>query len=83
MIKKSTVKKIIIIAVWLFSLLVIGFLYTSIENRRYTREAEETLLSETNTIARQIPSYLQNNLYSKICLEKMDYSKLNAMCLAL
>ena len=83
MIKKNTVKKIIIIAVWLFSLLVIGFLYTSIENRRYTREAEETLLSETNTIARQIPSYLQNNLYSKICLEKMDYSKLNAMCLAL
>lgn len=82
---KSTKRRkiIAIAAVWLIYMLAAGVVLFSAAARVSSRDREGELRNRAAVVANQVPSLLENSLYTQYASDKMYTSKLNALAFAL
>ena len=76
-------KRAIIIVIWLVLLLLANTIFFNVASGIYHDKAREELLELSATVAGQIPVLTENDYYTHVDSDRMEYSKLKALSLAL
>ena len=70
--------KALIVAIWIIFMLVSAFVFYEVEEGLYTNKAKGELVEQAENISKQIPSIIENDMYSDIGGLKVLMSKLKA-----
>ena len=70
--------KALIVAMWIIFMLVSAFVFYEVEEGLYTNKAKSELVEQAENVSKQIPSIIENDMYSDIGGLKVLMSKLKA-----
>ena len=76
-------KRIQLIAAWLISLVIIGVVLVLVENIICEKEAERSVRNQADTIAEQLPTIYENDVYERIASQKKSDAKIKTLALAM